>query len=838
MNMMKRAAGLPPGIDEFKWPAPPYLEFLPGQDDLARKQCLVVLDGGRKLQGELLHFNPDAAVMDLDIAGGPGGFEPKFAEMVQLRLLRPLRLKRQELPPEFAKEKIFAVSERQTFSIEMHDGEIFSGETRGFVNAQCGLFLFPPAGIDQVTRYFVPAHRIKDFHIGDPIGQILIKHNIATKGAVAAAVARQRELRVQKLGDLMTVNQIVSADELAAALAHQERGPIHKLGEVLVEMGLLTLEELGTALKEQERNRKVPLGQLLIDMGVIDQDAIKAALAIKLGIPFVNLRKFQIPAEVIKKIPENLAKRLTVIPIFRMDAALVVAVENPLATAMLDELRFSSGMKVMPVMAAEDDIRAAIQKYYGAAEYSDQYTPYASDGSLEITLQDSNKPSISFYQETASEPRIDDLATQLATEGHEIELADEQVVESDTTLVKLINKMILDAYRQGASDIHIETYPGNKSTRVRFRKDGAMFKYLELPSKFRSALVSRLKIMSTLDISERRKPQDGKIDFSRFGPVNLELRVATIPTNNGLEDVVMRLLAASKALPMEQLGLSEDVYRNLQRMVMKPHGLCLVCGPTGSGKTTTLHSLLGYINTGERKIWTAEDPIEITQEGLRQVQVNNKVDWTFAAAMRTFLRADPDVIMVGEMRDAETTKVGIEASLTGHLVLSTLHTNSASESVVRLLDLGMDPFNFADALLFILAQRLARCLCPECKRDYTPDAVEIDDLLREYCRDGSLDADEVLMSWRALYGDAKGDIILYRASGCDECGDTGYRGRVGLYELMQADAAVKRLIQTRAAVSEIKAVAIAAGMRTLMQNGIEKILQGVSDMPQIRAVCG
>ena len=262
MNMMKRAAGLPPGIDEFKWPAPPYLEFLPGQDDLARKQCLVVLDGGRKLQGELLHFNPDAAVMDLDIAGGPGGFEPKFAEMVQLRLLRPLRLKRQELPPEFAKEKIFAVSERQTFSIEMHDGEIFSGETRGFVNAQCGLFLFPPAGIDQVTRYFVPAHRIKDFHIGDPIGQILIKHNIATKGAVAAAVARQRELRVQKLGDLMTVNQIVSADELAAALAHQERGPIHKLGEVLVEMGLLTLEELGTALKEQERNRKVPLGQL------------------------------------------------------------------------------------------------------------------------------------------------------------------------------------------------------------------------------------------------------------------------------------------------------------------------------------------------------------------------------------------------------------------------------------------------------------------------------------------------------------------------------------------------------------------------------------------------
>ncbi len=835
MNMMNRAAGSPPVKEEFKWPAPPYLEFLPGQDEPSRKQCLVVLAGGQKLQGELLHFDPDAAIMDLDI---PGGSAPEFDQVLQLRLPRPVRLTRQELPPEFAKENIFAVSERQPFSIEMHDGEIFSGETRGCVNAQCGLFLFPPAGMDQVTRYFVPARRIKDFHIGDPIGQILIDHRIATKGAVAAAVARQRELRVQKLGDLMTVNQIVSADELAAALARQERGPISKLGEVLIEMGLLSDEELGNALKEQERNRKVPLGQLLIDMGVINQDGIRAALAIKLGIPFVNLRKFLIPAELLKKVPETLARRLTVIPIFQMDATLVVAVENPLATAMLEELRFSSGMKVLPVIASEGDIRAAIQKNYGAAEYSDHYSPYSSDGSLEFSTQDSSKPNVSFHPEAAGATRIDDLASQLATEGDEIELADDQVVESDTTLVRLINKMILDAYRQGASDIHVESYPGNKNIRIRFRKDGAMFKYLELPSKFRSAMVSRIKIMSTLDISERRKPQDGKIDFSRFGPVNLELRVATVPTNNGLEDVVMRLLSATKALQIDQLGFSEDVLRNLQRMVTKPHGLCLVCGPTGSGKTTTLHALLGYINTGERKIWTAEDPIEITQEGLRQVQVNTKVDWTFAAAMRTFLRADPDVIMVGEMRDAETAKVGIEASLTGHLVLSTLHTNSAPESVVRLLDLGMDPFNFADALLFILAQRLVRCLCPACKKPYMPGMTELDALLREYCLDGSLEADKVLVSWQEHYGDPQGNIILYRASGCDECGNTGYRGRVGLYELLLTDASVRRLIQTRGAVSEIKAVAIAAGMRTLIQNGIEKILQGVSDMPQVRAVCG
>jgi len=280
------------------------------------------------------------------------------------------------------------------------------------------------------------------------------------------------------------------------------------------------------------------------------------------------------------------------------------------------------------------------------------------------------------------------------------------------------------------------------------------------------------------------------------------------------------------------------VLRDLKRMVAKPHGLCLVCGPTGSGKTTTLHSLLAYINTDERKIWTAEDPVEITQEGLRQVQVNAKIGWTFASAMRSFLRADPDVIMVGEMRDAETTKTGIEASLTGHPVLSTLHTNSAPESVVRLLDMGMDPFNFADALLGILAQRLARRLCTACRQAYTPSAEELDDLLKEYCMDGALDPERELAAWRGRYGDPKGNIVLYRASGCERCGKTGYDGRVGLHELLRADDAVKHLVQTRATVTEIKAAAVAAGMRTLKQNGIEKILQGLTDMPQVRAVCG
>jgi type II secretory ATPase GspE/PulE/Tfp pilus assembly ATPase PilB-like protein len=390
--------------------------------------------------------------------------------------------------------------------------------------------------------------------------------------------------------------------------------------------------------------------------------------------------------------------------------------------------------------------------------------------------------------------------------------------------------MILDAFEQKASDIHIEVNPGGRTVRVRFRKDGALVNYLEIPARFRSAIVSRLKVMSQLDISERRKPQDGKISFRRYGPVDVELRITTIPTANGLEDVVMRVLAAATPKPLEEIGFEPEEVVTLKRLITRPHGLFLVCGPTGSGKTTTLHSLLAHLNTSDAKIWTAEDPIEIVQPGLRQVQMNAKIGWTFAAAMRSFLRADPDVIMVGEMRDAETTRIVIEASLTGHLVLSTLHTNSAPESVVRLLDLGMDPFNFADALLGVLAQRLVRRLCSQCRVKREPSPSELEELATEYCEGTSLEPDAVLARWR------QEPPKLHQARGCKECDRTGYKGRVAIYELMVALPAVKRLIQTRAPLSDIAAAALANGMRTLKQDGINKVLRGFTDMREVRAV--
>src|SRR5436853_344928 len=454
-----------------------------------------------------------------------------------------------------------------------------------------------------------------------------------------------------------------------------------------------------------------------------------------------------------------------------------------------------------------------------------------------------------FYgQETAMDSgNIDELLSDLDDEMPEVTDGGDEVSEAaDNELVKLVNKVIIEAYNQGASDIHIEPYPGKGKTEIRFRKDGSLGPYIEVPASYRSALAARLKIMCDLDISEKRKPQDGKIKFKKFGPLDIELRVATIPTAGGVEDIVMRILAAGEPMPLEKMGFSPRNLETLQTTVSKPYGLFFVCGPTGSGKTTTLHSVLKFLNTPDTKIWTAEDPVEITQKGLRQVQINKKAGLDFAVIMKSFLRADPDIIMVGEMRDKETTSTGIEASLTGHLVFATLHTNSAPESIIRLLDMGMDPFNFSDALLGILAQRLAKRLC-SCKQPYTPEPAELTAFLREYCDElmntprfkadpkGSMEA--VYREWVKNFGNDKGQLTFYKPVGCDKCGGTGFKGRCGLHELLIATDKLKKLIQEHSRVAEMLAQCLEDGMRTLKQDGMEKCLMGVTHMKEVRAVC-
>ena len=398
--------------------------------------------------------------------------------------------------------------------------------------------------------------------------------------------------------------------------------------------------------------------------------------------------------------------------------------------------------------------------------------------------------------------------------------------ENDSAIVRLANQMIAEADRLGASDIHIEPYEDRKDMAVRLRIDGTCFTYMGIPAAYRRAVVSRIKVMANLDIAERRKPQDGKIRYRLGKDREIELRVATLPTAGQDEDVVLRLLTAKQPMPLDSMEFAPAILPAIQTIAEKPYGIILCVGPTGSGKTTTLHAILKHINTDERKIWTAEDPIEITQDGLRQVQIHPKIGLTFATAMRAFLRADPDVIMIGEMRDKETADIAIEASLTGHLVLSTLHTNSAVETVTRLLDLGCDSFNFADAMLGVLAQRLCKRICTQCKEIYHPTRKEYDELVQGY---GA-------QEWSTLGIEYSSEWGLYRGRGCESCNRTGFKGRIPLHELLLPSEGIKQLIQTRSRTVEILTHAMTEGMATLIQDGIRKVLQGFTTYRQVRAV--
>ncbi len=420
---------------------------------------------------------------------------------------------------------------------------------------------------------------------------------------------------------------------------------------------------------------------------------------------------------------------------------------------------------------------------------------------------------------------LGELVTEAQAEAME-ESASSGLDENDSAIVRLANQIIADAYRQNASDIHIEPYGEKRETLVRFRVDGDCFEYMKIPQSYRRAIVSRLKIMASLDIAERRKPQDGKIKFKLTESKEIELRVATLPTAGYNEDVVMRILAASEPLPLDKMGFSDRNLKELKNISEKPYGIILCVGPTGSGKTTTLHSVLGNINTPDIKIWTAEDPVEITQYGLRQVQVQPKIGFTFAAAMRAFLRADPDVIMVGEMRDKETADTGIEASLTGHLVLSTLHTNSAVETVTRLLDMGCDPFSFADAMLGVLAQRLARRICKDCKEQYVGTPEEYAELKSGYGEE----------HWDKLGIKQDSTFRLSRGKGCETCNRSGFKGRVALHELLIGSDQMKRLVQQKARTEDMLKTALAEGMTTLVQDGIQKVLQGHTTYKEVKAV--
>ena len=431
---------------------------------------------------------------------------------------------------------------------------------------------------------------------------------------------------------------------------------------------------------------------------------------------------------------------------------------------------------------------------------------------------------------TTVDPALDnfDLMPDVAfEEEEEEEIEDEGYDEASGKIVKLVDQVIIAAYRKNASDIHIEPSSITKSTSIRFRLDGVCQEYMKVPNSMVRGIISRVKIMSNLDIAERRLPQDGKIKFRRKGVPTFELRVATLPTQGGFEDVVLRILASAGAMELDEMGLTDRNAKVIKRVIEKPYGLILAVGPTGSGKTTSLHAILGHINKPGIKIWTAEDPIEITQGGLRQVEVRPKIGLDFARVMRAFLRADPDVIMIGEMRDEETASIGIEASLTGHLVFSTLHTNSAPETITRLLDMGLNPLNFSDAFLAVLAQRLTRRICKDCMEEYPLTKDEYEMIYVDYGE----------KYWAQTGIEYDSDLTLYRPVGCTVCSNTGYRGRMGIHELMEGTSKIKLMIKKQANTEMLFAQAMKEGMSTLRQDGIMKVFKGLTDMSEVRRVC-
>ena len=637
------------------------------------------------------------------------------------------------------------------------------------------------------------------------VGELLVEQKLITQEHLFEALDLQKVFPDQPVGQLLCKLGFIKESDLGFVL--DQKNKRRKLTDILLASGLLDLQKISHA-REVGKQNDISLEKALLKLNYIDDEGLSKAIASQYDMPYVQINTQNLDLSLSNYISAVYAQKQRIAPISKIGNTLTLAMAQPLKSHDIRELEDSIRLRIISAIATEEGISKSLKRLYNIDTAS---TTTAID---EVNL------------DLVPDSIVDLLSKNSSGDEPDVEEETKKVTEKDSVIVKLVNKIIYDAYMNKASDIHIEPYPGKKDVIVRTRVDGQCSIYQRIPYKYKFALPSRIKIMGDLDIAERRRPQDGKIEFKKFGPLDIELRVATMPTVGGLEDVVIRVLASGDPIGFNDLGLTERNLRIFRESLARPHGLILVVGPTGSGKTTTLHSGLAQINQTNRKIWTAEDPVEITQAGLRQVQVNPRIGFTFAAALRSFLRLDPDVIMVGEMRDEETASIAVEASLTGHLVFSTLHTNSAPETVTRLLEMGLDPYSFSDSLVCVLAQRLARRLCVDCKENYHPSEAEYDELVDEYGR-----------SEFANTGLGIGDVAMSRAVGCDRCGHTGYRGRLGIHEVLECTYELKSLIKRRADTDFVREQAARDGMTTLKQDGILKVLLGLTDIHEVRRVC-
>jgi len=665
-------------------------------------------------------------------------------------------------------------------------------------------FYAVPAGEDISWRYaFFISHGIKMRSQKRQVGRILSDAGIVSNEDIGEALSLQQKLRTRRVGEILAETANLKQETIERTIKDRcEEGkiPPHvRVGDILVSARLVTREQVDVALEIQKNGKGKKIGEILIESGLITEEQLLHALAAKFRLRTVDLQQVTPSPETLSILSKDVVNRLKVFPLESSGRNFVVATSTPTDPTITDRLRFITNRNIEIAVATAAQIAEAIDKFYNIKGASRVDTLISEMGALQAAVAD----------------------------DEESEGAGAVMVEPDSKMIALVNQILIDAYKKGASDIHFEPGMGKEPFTIRYRVDGECYIAHKIDYSHKAAILSRLKIISNLDIAERRRPQSGKI-MLRYEGRKIEYRLEITPTVGNQEDAVLRILAASKPLPLDAMGFSSSNLTKFLEIIAKPYGIILCVGPTGSGKTTTLHSALGHINTPVRKIWTAEDPVEITQPGLRQVQVHPKIGFNFADALRSFLRADPDVIMIGEMRDVETAKIAIEASLTGHLVLSTLHTNSAPETAVRLIEMGMDPFNFADALLGILAQRLARKLCDNCKKPYHPEREEYEDIVHGYGKE-----------WFAAHKMPYHlpELFFMKKEGCEKCGGTGYKGRLAFHELLIGTKNVKEAVKKSIGVEQLRGLAIEEGMRTLRMDGIMKVFQGITDYEQVNKVC-
>ncbi|MGF1571979.1 MAG: type IV-A pilus assembly ATPase PilB [Sumerlaeia bacterium] len=562
-----------------------------------------------------------------------------------------------------------------------------------------------------------------------------------------------------------------------------------KLGQMLVSDGVISAENLEIALKEQEDTRG-SLGKILVDMELTTEWEMASALGKQLNVPFITLSHYDIDTLVLESIPPNLVRKYKIVPVDKTGDTLTIALADPSNIYLLDELKLLTKSQIIPVISFESDIMEAINRYYKAE---------TNAGNFNEMLMEISDEDYKSVQDELAEEQLD-----LVEENQELE---EDPAENNAPVIQLVNQIVMDAIKAGASDIHIE--PFEKSVRLRYRIDGTLNELSPPPKKFQNALISRIKIISDLDISEKRLPQDGRFRIKANGRP-IDFRVSTCPVVHG-EKVVMRILdGGNLMLDLGDLGFDVDEMDSLESAIRSPWGMALITGPTGSGKSTTLYSALSAINDPTKNISTIEDPVEYNLKGINQVQAKPAIGLTFAKGLKSFLRQDPDIIMIGEIRDKETGEIAVKAALTGHLVLSTIHTNDAPSTPQRLANMGIEPFLISASLILVEAQRLVRRICKNCKEEYKPD----ESLLRSL-------------------GITDEDVMFSRGRGCDKCRNSGQKGRVGLYEIMVVNDAIRDAITQELPVNRLKRLAINSGMRTLRMAGLRKVIQGLSTIEEV-----